>query len=656
MEGIPGLASASSQSQPPQVTKTPAQKKLDQARARLKLEHAEATRAVVDPSGAKPPRLTARQRAKYPKLTATDDILTAIAADRWASLTSSDQYLLQPDRPEEPFYAQLEEIRRWDLPPSRKGGRNTKLLRAQQPAVQYSLQASSDNPVRSGRGHSLNNTFGGPLTFGGIGNHLHGNTNSHRGRGKSTGGHTNQQRPQPKDRTKLKYDIPGCEPWVLVKTKLGRRFVYNTETDKSFWRIPPDVLKGVTEFDRQEREKRIRQQRSEIGDGEHEELAVAEAELATAADGSPTATPAPGPSLGTNQETAQPTLDSDGEEYEEVEVTDDEEEGKPSKRQKTSEENVEQPVEFDEDDIAFQLAAMGQEYGLDPGEYGDGDGEELEDGAEGLALTEEDATALFKDMLSDQGISPYATWDKVIETGYIVEDERYTVLPNMRSRKEVWGAWTRDTIAHLKAQREKEEKKDPKIPYFAFLQKNATPKLYWPEFRRKYRKEPEMYNNKLSDKDREKWYRDYISRLKLPEATVKSDLVNLLQSTPLYALNKSIKIHALPTTLLTDLRYISLRPAIRDPLIEVHISTLPPAPTDLEISPEEQETQAKERQERQRRQEALAERQRQVQEEKKRQNGALRYSKGVLREGEEEVQRAMRVGKEGLLGHIAKED
>ena len=108
MEGLPGLASASSSQ-----SKTPAQKKLDQARAKLKLEHAEAARAVVDPSAAKPPRLTARQRAKYPKLTATDDILTAIAADRWASLTSSDQYLLQPDRPsEEPFYAQLEEIRR----------------------------------------------------------------------------------------------------------------------------------------------------------------------------------------------------------------------------------------------------------------------------------------------------------------------------------------------------------------------------------------------------------------------------------------------------------------------------------------------------------------------------------------------------------------
>lgn len=67
---------------------------------------------MVDPSATKTPRLTARQRAKYPKLTATDDILAIVAANRWASLTSSDQYLLQPDRPEEPFYAQLEEIRR----------------------------------------------------------------------------------------------------------------------------------------------------------------------------------------------------------------------------------------------------------------------------------------------------------------------------------------------------------------------------------------------------------------------------------------------------------------------------------------------------------------------------------------------------------------
>ena len=531
-------------------------------------------------------------------------------------------------------------------------------VQALQPTEQYLIQATSDITEQSQNGFDASNSFGidqVSLTSGSIGNHPFGNGSNWRGRGNSNRGFANKKGPQPKDRSKLKYDIPGCEPWVLVKTKLGRRFVYNSETNESFWRISLDVMKGVVEFDRQEREKRT-QEHGEIRHPEKQDQAAAEIELATALNGIPTAAPAPGTSLIINQNKERPNLDSDGEEYEEVEVTDDEDDENPYKRQKTEGEDVEQMVEFNEDDIEFQLATMGQSYGLDPGEYGDDGGEELEEGAEGLALTEEDAKALFKDMLSDQGISPYMTWEKVIEVGYIVEDERYTVLPNMRSRKEVWEEWSRDRIQRMKEQRQKEEKKDPKIPYFAFLQKNATPKLYWPEFRRKYKKEPEMHNNRLSDKDREKWYRDYISRLKLPEATLKSDLVKLLKSTPLYALNKSTAADVLPSTLLTDLRYISLRPTIRDPLIEAHVSTLAPAPTDLQISPEEQEAQAKEKQQRQQRQEALAERQRQVQEEKRRQNGALRYSKGMLREGEEEIERAMRVGKEGLLGHIAREE
>ena len=533
---------------------------------------------------------------------------------------------------------------------STKQSTYTRPLPALQLDVQSINQASHDITGQSPNG------YGAPLAFGGLGNHPYGNANSWRGRANGRGGSAHHQRPQPKDRSKLKYDIPGCEPWVLVKTKLGRRFVYNSESDESFWRFPPDVMKGVIEFDKREREKPTRQERVETSDAGDDEQAAAEAELAATANGIPTADPAPGTSLATNQETARPALDSDGEEYEEVEVTDDEDEENPSKRQKTEEENLEQAVEFNEDDIAYQLAAMGQDYGLDPGEYGDGDGDELVEGAEGLALTENDAKALFKDMLNDQGISPYITWEKVIEAGYIVDDERYTVMPNMKSRKEVWDEWTRDTIQRLKEQRAREEKKDPKIPYFAFLQSNATPKLYWPEFRRKYKKESEMNNSRLSDKDREKWYREFINRLKLPETTLKSDLIKLLKSTPLYALNNSCTVHALPSTILTDLRYISLRPAIRDPLIEAHISTLASAPTEHGISTEEQEAQAKEKQERQRRQEALAERQRQVQEEKRHQNSALRYSKGMLLEGEEEVQRAMIVGKEGLLGHMTKED
>ena len=294
-----------------------------------------------------------------------------------------------------------------------------------------------------------------------------------------------------------------------MKTKLGRRFVYNPEKEESFWKFPLDVMKGVVEYDRLEREKKARIERGENSENEHAEDAVIAEELRAAE------TVNPGASLATAF-SAAPTVprdvEDDSDEYEEVEVTDDEEEDNVPKRQKTEEGTAEQPVEFNEDDIAYQLAAMGQDYGLDPGEYGEWEGEELEEGAEGLALTEEDSSALFKDMLNDYQISPYTTWEKLIEDGKIIEDDRYTVLSNMKSRKEVWDDWSRQRIQQLKEQREREGKQDPRIPYLAFLQKYATPKLYWPEFRRKYKKEPELRDTKLPDKEKEKWYRDYINR------------------------------------------------------------------------------------------------------------------------------------------------
>lgn len=109
--------------------------------------------------------------------------------------------------------------------------------------------------------------------------------------------------------------------------------------------------------------------------------------------------------------------------------------------------------------------------------------------------------------------------------------------------------------------------------------------------------------------------------------------------------------------MLTDLHYISLRPSIRDPLIETYISTLrpPPSSCDFDLSPEEQASLSKQKLERERREQALAERQKQVQAEKRRQKGALQFSKGMLRDGEEELERAMRVGKEGLKAYMETE-
>ena len=206
----------------------------------------------------------------------------------------------------------------------------------------------------------------------------------------------------------------------------------------------------------------------------------------------------------------------------------------------------------------------------------------------------------------------------------------------------------------LKEQRAKEEKKDPRIPFLAFLHKHATPKLYWPEFKRKYKKEAEMRDSSMADKDREKFYRDHINRLKLPQSTLKSDLSILLKAQPLSMLNNATLPSHLPPSVLADIRYISLDPSSRDPLVEAYISTLGPPPNSAEE--EESEEAVRERKDRDRRQKALEDRERHVAEEKRRQKRSLEFGKGKLREEEAEIARAMNVTKKGLKDQLMELD
>jgi hypothetical protein len=435
-------------------------------------------------------------------------------------------------------------------------------------------------------------------------------SNGNRTWGNFRGGRSYQDRSRrqhSEDRPKSKTAIPNCEPWVLVKTKLGRRFVYNPEKDESFWKFPQDVLLSVMEMDRREREKRETEKT--------ESVQVLQVEPKSKPPPAPGALPEMKPQAENGHLSPHEGEDSDS--YEEVEVTDDEDDDPdaPLKKQKVYGEQTQGPVEFNEDDIAYQLTQMGEDYDLDPGEYGHGDegySEEYEEGAQGLPLTEEDSTALFRDLLDDFRINPYATWQKIIDEGRIIDDDRYTVLPNMTLRRQVFNDWSRDRIHELQEKRRKEEKKDPRIAYLGFLHEHASPKLYWLEFKRKFKKEPEMKDSKLADKDREKMYRDHISRLKLPESTRKSDLENLLKEMPPSALNRGSTLDTLPSMLLTNLNYISLPVKARDAIVEKHISTLPAAPevSSQDLSAEELVELDKKRDERHKREAALAERER----------------------------------------------
>jgi hypothetical protein len=430
-----------------------------------------------------------------------------------------------------------------------------------------------------------------------------------------------------------------------VKTKLGRRFVYNPEKDESFWKFPQKVLLAVMEMDRRNRENRETWEKESAVGLQPETKSTPPATIGTDSEGEDGYPPA--------------IQDDDSDSYEEVEVTD-EDEGDPDaplKKQKLDGDRPPGPVEFNEDDIEYQLAQMGKDYSVDQGEYSEDYNGEDEEDAEGLPLTEEDCTALFRDLLDDFRVNPYTTWEKIIDEGRIIDDDRYTVLSNMGMRRQVFSDWSRDRIRELQEKRRTEERKDPRIAYLRFLHEHATPKLYWLEFKRKFKREPEMKDSKVADKDREKTYRDHISRLKLPESTRMNDLEELLKEMPLSALNRDSTLDTLPSALLTNLKYISIPAKVRDTVVEKHILSLPAASEvpNEGLSPDEQAELDKKKDERRKRETALAERERQVQEAKRKQDAVLRHERELQHVEAAQLERARKVGKEGLLGYLEGE-
>lgn len=453
------------------------------------------------------------------------------------------------------------------------------------------------------------------------------------------GGFQPRPRPQPTDKPRSKVPIPGHEPWILVYTKLNRRFAYNPVKNASYWRIPEKLMPAILELD----QARIRQKATAA------ETAATTTATTTAPTGETTVPNRPGAAPAP---TAEPH-DYDSSEYEEVEVTDSEGDNDPSrpKRQRTSSNPPSGPVEFTEADIAAQLAAMNADYNSYPSSDED----------EGPPpLSEADATALFHDLLTDLRINPYTPFATLLEqpttSDKLTSDPRYLVLPTTRARKEAWETWSRARIQTLKEERARQEKTDPRIGYLEFLQENATPKLYWPEFRRKYKKIECMKDGGVAfgDKEREKLYREYIARVKTSVGERKGELKGLLAGQGTRALNNATVVpEGVPAAVRADVRWVVLDRKTRDEFVEGYVRGLGPPPEEEgQGNREEKEAAEKAREERRKREKALEDRERAVAEEKRRQEKRLGFERARLREEERELEKAMVVDKKGLRGQL----
>jgi hypothetical protein len=404
--------------------------------------------------------------------------------------------------------------------------------------------------------------------------------------GHFTGGRSYQEHSRRRgnqgDRPKSKEPIPDCAPWVLVKTKLGRRFVHNTETKQSLWKFPQDIMMKVIDMDRMEWEAKKAAEAAK-----EEEARVVESEPLADEDGTANAEALARPRLAPS---APEEYDSDS--YEEVEVTDDDAEGadqdgQPAKRPRIPQEESEPtgPLELGEDDIAWQLAQMEGDYD-DADDDPDANGLDNVDPAddeEGLPLTDQDNIYLFRSLLDASGISPYSTFERLIESPEVVEDHRYVALPTTTARREAFTQWSRDRIAEIQQVKAEEtvhqndRKQDPRVPYLKFLQQNATPKLYWPEFKRKFKKSSQMQDRHLDDKTREKLYRELVAKLKLSESDRRKDLVALLKDTARsdrHGLSRGMKIEDLPDGVLRDVKFYAVEQQRRDELVGTFLATI----------------------------------------------------------------------------------
>ncbi|KTW25745.1 hypothetical protein T552_03358 [Pneumocystis carinii B80] len=322
------------------------------------------------------------------------------------------------------------------------------------------------------------------------------------------------------DRPKYKYPIAKAFPWVRVITKRRCQFVHNPETGVSLWVPPEEVYAAMIE------EKKNGKDFSENLEGS-EELSSESEESLNSFD----------------------TKDSsDVYHDEENEIREEDSCNEPS----TGLDHT----EYTENDIAWQLEGMennGMIY--------------IENEME---MMEEEKALQFKTMLQELDVNPYHPWDQ--EVSKISMDPRYFLINTMKGRKDLFEEFCRERIAQQKKEIELRPKRDPKISFITLLQIPQTSKMYWHEFRRKFKKEQEYKDFGMNDKEREKLFRAYQEQMKYDSKRKEKDFYALLKETS--TVTKNTTLLSLPDEVLCDLRYAVIPSEKLEEYIEKYTQSL----------------------------------------------------------------------------------
>ncbi|KAI8336436.1 hypothetical protein EDC96DRAFT_523993, partial [Choanephora cucurbitarum] len=291
--------------------------------------------------------------------------------------------------------------------------------------------------------------------------------------------HPNLTLNQPKKK-QIKKKIPNTH-WLFVLTPDGYEFYYDRDTKTSVWEMPPELKEPMEEL------KQLEQAEEEEEKKKREEQKKLE-----------------------------------------------EEKERETKRIKLEEEQ-QAATEMTEDDIMWQLQQMGEqdeddmvyiEPEQEPLQQTEEEVKEVkEEEAKKTTLSEEECIAQFNQLLEERNISPFAVYS--VEYPQLMTDPRFSLV-SQQKQKALFNKYCNALGERLKHQNK--AKKKPEEEFRELLESKVTEKMYWDDFRRKYKNDP-RFKAISATREKEAMFKDYVRHELGKPKTGKEAYMDLLRST-----------------------------------------------------------------------------------------------------------------------------
>ncbi|KAL1413535.1 hypothetical protein Q8F55_001309 [Vanrija albida] len=393
-----------------------------------------------------------------------------------------------------------------------------------------------------------------------------------------------------KEKPKNKVPVPGTE-WTRVTTNEGNVFYFHKESKRSEWTVPEEIAEAVAaleETERAEQEEKAKEERLERL--REQERVRAEVE----------------------EERKRKAKEKEERKRKAVESGD----APKPKQQKVDEEQFEPDGQEDEEAWRKAVAAefdTADKAAADQAAKEEEEGKKREEEAakkvfaapEKVKVSEAEGRALFKALLMEKNISPFAPWDQALPS--FINDPRYVLLNSEKDRREAYEEYCREAGRarrlgkHSTATTEK--KADPERDFRALMRDEVTStRTRFDDFKRQWKKDRRFYSFGRDDRDREKAFKVHLRELgerKRADAKIaEADFYELLKETD--SIGPESEWAAVKKLVASDPRYDAVgSSSLRAELFASHVKKLAEGGGKPETAEEAAERKIRERKERQ---------------------------------------------------------